>query len=110
MSGGAVFYADADVNPRPAGIVAIGKKADNTLKAFILDANGNLQVYVAGAAPIVNTSDPYRGTSSYSAGASGTVVVAAGARVVSLSAHATIAGTLTIFGGANNSCSGKQWF
>lgn len=39
------------------------------------------------------------GTWSYYAGASGTVVVSAGQRVIGIAAHATTAGTLTINGG-----------
>ena len=65
---------------------------------------GNL-VCVSGANPMpvvdatVALTNPYRGTTSYYGGASGTVTIPSGARVVSMSAHATSAGTLTIFGG-----------
>lgn len=46
-----------------------------------------------------SVSDPFRGTSAYFGGTSGTVVVPSGARIVSISAHATTAGAVTIFGG-----------
>ena len=46
-------------------------------------------------------ADPCRGTSSYFGGAAGTAVIPSGARVVSLSAHSTTGGTVTIFGGAS---------
>ena len=48
-----------------------------------------------------NSADPYRGTSSYMAGAAGTVTIASGARIVSLSATSVTGGTLSILGGAN---------
>lgn len=48
----------------------------------------------------VNNANPYRGTCTYSSGVTGTVVVAAGARVVSISVMASLAATVTIFGGA----------
>lgn len=49
----------------------------------------------------VTSTNPYRGTSSYFGGASGTATIPAGARVVSLSAHAPAGsgGTVAIFGG-----------
>lgn len=41
------------------------------------------------------------GTWGYSAGASGTVTIAAGAKVIQIIVHSTAAGTMTIFGGAS---------
>ena len=46
------------------------------------------------------SANPYRGTSTYFGGASGTAVIPAGARVVSLSAHSVTGGAITIFGGS----------
>lgn len=51
--------------------------------------------------PVQETTNPLRGTSSYFAGTSGTVAIPAGARVVSIAAHATSASSVTIFGGAS---------
>lgn len=44
-------------------------------------------------------NDQERGTWSYAAGVNGTVVVAAGKRVIGIAAYSTAGGTLTINGG-----------
>ena len=54
--------------------------------------------------PVVLASSqtgPYRGASSYLSGVSGTASIAAGARIVSLSATSTAGGTIQILGGAS---------
>ena len=59
---------------------------------------------------IQNLGNPYRGTSSYFSGVSGTVSIPAGARVVSFSAHSATGGTVTIFGGSSIIIpSGNAW-
>lgn len=47
----------------------------------------------------VDTRDNERGTWSYAAGVNGTVVVAAGKRVIGITAYSSAGGTLTINGG-----------
>lgn len=55
MSAGAESYTDGDINPRPAGVVIIGKQVNNSLKALSLDASGSLQVnVVTSSAPSVS--------------------------------------------------------
>jgi hypothetical protein len=48
---------------------------------------------------VLSVTDSERGSWGYSAGTSGTVVVATGRRVVGIGAHSTAGGTLTINGG-----------
>lgn len=59
MSTGIESYSHGETNIRPAGLVAIGKQADNTLQALSLDAVGNLQVNIASPAslPTSDSSD-----------------------------------------------------
>lgn len=47
----------------------------------------------------IDTRDNERGTWGYVAGVSGTVVIAAGRRVLGIAAYSTAGGTLTINGG-----------
>lgn len=53
------------------------------------------------AIPTADSANPYRGTSSYFSGVAGTAVIPSGARVVSLSAHSTTGGTITVLGGSS---------
>jgi hypothetical protein len=50
---------------------------------------------------VTESAGPYRGTSSYFSGVAGTVTLASGARIISISAiaAAVVSGTITIFGG-----------
>ena len=51
------------------------------------------------AISVADSANPYRGTSSYASGISGAVTIAAGARVLGVSASSMSGGTITIFGG-----------
>ena len=51
--------------------------------------------------PVTDSADPYRGASSYLSGVSGSMAIAAGARIVSLSATSMAGGTIQILGGVS---------
>lgn len=64
-------------------------------RRIMVGADGGLWVNVKTTPPSLIT-----GTWKYYSGVSGTVVVAAGERVIGISAHCTVAGSVTINGGS----------
>lgn len=77
----------------------------------------SVPVVLASNQTVISTAEstnPYRGTSTYSTGAAGTVVIPSGARIVSLSATSITGGTITILGGAaitlaSNTAFNEDW-
>lgn len=104
---------------RQTNQIAYGVDIYDASHAFLVDPSGNLKVsgsfistpsgtqdvrLVATTAtqPVTEANlDKSYGTWAYYGGAAGTITVAAGQRVLSISCHSTTGGTLTINGGAS---------
>ena len=59
---------------------------------------------------VADSTDPYRGTSSYSSGIDGIVTIGAGVRVLSVAGSSMSGGTITIFGCMNIIITPCSWF
>lgn len=67
----------------------------------INSTSGSLDVDITNTVPVTETNvDLNFGTWAYYAGVSGTVTISSGQRILSITAHSTIGGTITINGGA----------
>jgi hypothetical protein len=94
----------------PASQPVTGPLTDVELRAVAVPISGTVTVSNPTAAPetglakdatLVDRIPDLVGTWGYYAGAAGTVVVAAGRRVIGIAAHATVAGSMTVDGGAS---------
>lgn len=98
---------------RPTDQIIYGVDIYDQSHALQVDGTGNLKVTGTSGGSVAVTNFPPSqavtdanvdksfGTWAYYGGTSGTVVIAAGQRVLSISCHSTTGGTLTIDGGAS---------
>lgn len=78
---------------RPTNQIIYGVDIYDASHAALVDTSGNIKVVDQNTARIV-------GTWAYYSGLNGTVTIASGQRVLSISCHATNVATLTINGGS----------